>query len=211
MQRAAPQLFHLSGTHLCGSATRSIHLSMVALAGKKSVDLSAKDRVLYIDEQNNKSEMSVEKLLHLADGTEGRSIYKVGIVGLAAELPAFKLMNAREVEIAVSKARHHSTGQTFQRLDPLNMRIESRVKEKKYNFKSTSDKNQVLASIKKIVKELEKGNIVRVTVESKGDPSATKDIENIINDGLKQVLDSSEVIKSSFFLDIHEGKSGKKH
>lgn len=70
---------------------------------------------------------------------------------------------------------------------------------------------QVLASIKKIVKELEKGNIVRVTVESKGDPSATKDIENIINDGLKQVLDSSEVIKSSFFLDIHEGKSGKKH
>ena len=146
MQRAVPQLFRLSSssTQFCGSASRSIHLSKVgALAGKKTVDLSAQDRVLYIDEHNNKSEMSVENLLQLAESTEGsRSIYKVGIVGLAAELPAFKLMNARELEIAVSKARHHSTGQTFQRLDPLNMRIESRVKEKKYNFKSTADKNQ---------------------------------------------------------------------
>ena len=60
-----------------------------------------------------------------------------------------------------------------------------------------------------MVKELEKGRIVRVTIESKGDASATKDIEEMMNDGLKPVLDSSEVIKSSFFLEIREGKSGK--
>ena len=147
-----PQLFRLSGTHLCGSATRGIHLSKVALAGK--VDLSAQDRVLYIDEHNKKSEMSLENLIQLAGSPGGRSIYKVGIVGSASELPAFKLMNARELEIAVSKARHHSTGQTFQRLDPLNMRIESRVKEKKYNFKSTADKNQ--ASVEGMLQKLER-------------------------------------------------------
>ena len=55
-------------------------------------------------------------------------------------------------------------------------------------------------------KELEKGSIVRVSIESKGDPSDTKDIEKMINDGLKQVLESSDVIKSAFFLEIREGR-----
>ena len=143
MQRAVPQLFPLSGTHLCGRASRSIHLNKFALAGKKTDDpFSAQDRVLYIDEHNKKSEMSLENLIQLSESSESRSIYKVGILGLASELPAFKLLNSRELEIAVSKARHHSTGQTFQRLDPQNLRVESRVKEKKYSFKSTSDKNQ---------------------------------------------------------------------
>ena len=145
MRMIAPQLFQLSATHFSGSAKcayRSFHFGNVALAGKKSAELSAQDRVLYIDEHNHKSEMTVENLLHLAESTEGRFIYKVGIVGLDSGLPAFKLMNARELEIAVSKARTHATGQSFQRLDPQNLRVENRVKEKKYKLKSTTDKNQ---------------------------------------------------------------------
>ena len=78
------------------------------------------------------------------------------------------------------------------------------------NISDSLISTQILASIPKITKELEKGRIVRVTVASKGDPSATKDVVKMINDGMKQVLDSSDVIKSSFFLDILEGKSGKK-
>ena len=65
---------------------------------------------------------------------------------------------------------------------------------------------QVLAYVQKMCKELEKGSIVRVSIESKGDPSDTKDIEKMINDGLKQVLESSDVIKSSFFLELREGR-----
>ena len=148
MLRAAPRLFKLSSSHWKPSGKNvpmlTIHSSTVGFSKKKGGGLSAEDQVLYFDDQNKKTEMSVAHLIELADKTEGRSIYKVDS---GSKLPAFKLMNARELEIAVSKARRLSTGQTFHRIDPLTMQ-EDRVKEKNYRFKTTSHKNQASRAIK---------------------------------------------------------------
>ena len=77
----------------------------------------------------------------------------------------------------------------------------------KFQARQSHSSLQVLASIPKIIKELEKGRIVRISVHSKGDPSAASDLENIIKDGLKEVLESSRTIKESFFFEIHAGDS----
>ena len=79
------------------------------------------------------------------------------------------------------------------------------VNSAEIRFDNSPSSLQVLASLPKIIKELEKGRIVRISVQSKGDPSAANDLENTFKDGLKEVLDSSQTIKDSFFFEIHAG------
>jgi hypothetical protein len=190
---------------------RARNLSVSAVFAKDKSPIADSTTVLYINADNEKSKMSFAEIKAMA-GESDRTLIKVGskrVRGNAdAELPAFKFMNAHELETAVSKARRFATGQWFDRFDSETATVEGRIKEKKFILRTVADKQTVSYTLATVIKALEKGKITKLTIERKKGKHAeeAKDMEKEVRAGLKEVLDADERRMDSLFIDIKEGK-----